>query len=185
MNYKRFKDISEITDVNQKNRFQDFWELNKLIESWIDREQVYKAYSDVIFWEIEFKDYSELHFKIKYLLDEVNVALNSILDFYDYKVTSYKKLTIDFIENNPYLFYGDGKDTFLNFLNKSQQWTFIELFITGGNNKNVETIKLWYNDTEKEIYEKLVLFDKRRREVSKELFDEKMYESISNILWVN
>ncbi len=88
--YKRFWKISEITSEYHRKKYTDldFWKLNWLIESKdLTREQVLEAYGDVLTKETV--KYTKLHKEIDRLLNDKKVAVNSILNFYDYKVNEF------------------------------------------------------------------------------------------------
>jgi hypothetical protein len=124
---KRFWEISEIEDKELRESFSDFSGLNKIIEREnLTREQLEKAYADVIIWELNQLDYKELHFQIKYLLDEVGVAVNSIINFYDSKVVPYLHASIELINNlNVPKDLKDNVVSFLNYGNKSGKMWFL------------------------------------------------------------
>ncbi len=125
---KRFWEISEIKDKELIENFTVFSWLNKIIEREnFTRDQIKKAYVDVMLWELELNEYTELHFQIKYLLDEVWVAVNCILNFYDSKVIQYLQASIELIKelNIP----NDLRDNLTSFLdngnNYSKMWCLI------------------------------------------------------------
>lgn len=110
-----FSDISEISNVKDKLRFTNFWELNKLIENEkVTKKQIYNAYTEVLLDEWV-QNYSELHFQIKYLLEEIKVSCNDILWFYDYKINYYLNSSIELI-NGIYEIPPDGKKYLIDFL---------------------------------------------------------------------
>lgn len=178
MNYKRFTDISEIKDENTRKNYSDFTDLNNMIESWIDREKLLEAYTDVLCWEMDISEYTELHFQIKYLIEEVNIACNKIINFYDYKITPYKKLIIDFLDENDYIFPNNYRESFMEFLHNPSRRDYVILSVKWDDGNVQEIIKIWPEDSEKDIYEKLVNFDKKRREISYK----KMEQNLENVL---
>lgn len=126
---KNFWEISEIQDNELREKFSNFGGLNKVIErNNVSRDEIYKAYVEVLIWELDQIEYTELHFQIKYLLDEVKVAVDSILWFYDCKVEPYLVASINLLEN---FFAPDKvKNEFKDFLvkgNKSGKIWFIIL----------------------------------------------------------
>ncbi len=181
MNYKRFTDISEIKDENTRQSYSDFTYLNNMIESWIDREQLLEAYTDVLLWELDISNYTELHFQIKYLIDDVNVACNKIINFYDYKITPYKKLIIDFLDENNYIFPDNYRESFMEFLNNPEKRDYLILTLRWLDNNVEELIKIWPEDSQKVIYDKLLEFDKKGREISRHKREKNLENLLSSI----
>ena len=69
-----------------KEHFYWFDALNNIIESTnATKWQIRKAYIDVLIWELPITEQNELHFQIRYLLDEKRVACNQILEFSEAK----------------------------------------------------------------------------------------------------
>ncbi len=122
----RFWDISEIENGYLKDEFKVFWELNNLIETQkLTREQVEEAYVKVMCWEEEINN--KLHQQIKYLLDNVKVAVNSILEFYDFKVMSYLQGSIKLISEIEKIHFSQ-RDWIINNLSQPKSKS-IEFFL--------------------------------------------------------
>lgn len=96
----RFRDLSELSQ-EEKNVFFDFWALNRIVErDGYTREDIDLAYLDVVLNQRGMADYSELHFHIKYLLEEVWVAINKIILFSAYKFPFFTDYFIEKIEDS-------------------------------------------------------------------------------------
>lgn len=96
----RFKEISELSP-EEKNVFFDFGPLNRLVErDRYNREDIELAYLDVVLDQRGMADYGELHFHIKYLLEEAKVAINKILVYSAYKFPFFTDYFIEKIEDS-------------------------------------------------------------------------------------
>ena len=178
MEYRIFSAISDIKDESKKIKFKDFSVLNNFIENWVCRDELMTSYADILCWDLDISYYTELHYQIKYLLEDVKVSCNSILEFYDYKITSYKKLIISFIYNNPFIFLGKDKKLVLDFINYSPKKTHIILSLNW-----YDDIKLLTTDNDKVLYHKLVAYDKKRRELSRKLHDANLFKALDSYFW--
>ena len=84
----RITSFHSLSDAEKsvKERFYWFDALNNVIESSnATNEQIRKAYIDVLLGELPSSQYNELHFHIRYLIDEVRIACNRILEFAEAK----------------------------------------------------------------------------------------------------
>lgn len=102
--FKTFGDISELTPREQ-DELSVFHGLNKIVEenktiSWY--QDIVKAYSQAILnmWEewVDFSEYWELDFQVKYLLEEMNQT-NGILSFADKKFKLIETVIAELLEN--------------------------------------------------------------------------------------
>ena len=80
-----FHNLSD-ADRNVRDRFYWFDAFNSAIESInATKPQIRAAYIDVLISELPLHKQNELHFQIRYLLDEMRVACNRILEFAEAK----------------------------------------------------------------------------------------------------
>lgn len=167
--HTRFNKISEITNSDKKEKYSEYTELNKIIErDWVTKNQISKAYLDVILWETPILEYNELHFQIKYLLEDIKVWCNTILWFYDYK-TSTKSLenkdSIEIIQNDPNI-PTDIKEFIVSFLEdeiSNNQITLVAHDLTDSNNI-IEFILNKNKHSSKDIYNTIINWYKKLSE---------------------
>lgn len=96
----RFREITELWP-EEKNVFFDFGALNRLVErDKHTRRDIELAYLDVMSREKQVVDYTELHFQIKYLIDEAKVTVNKILEYAAYKFPYFPDYFIEKIEDS-------------------------------------------------------------------------------------
>ncbi len=89
--------------VDEKRDFLDFKRLNFIIEeNNLTKEQIEQSYIKAFLKE---KDESDIHIELKYLLDEINVACNKILDFINFKFCSYKDAILWYSKKSWFLDY--------------------------------------------------------------------------------
>jgi hypothetical protein len=82
---KAFSHLSE-TEREVRDRFYWFDALDSEIESAnATKEDIRKAYIDVMLSEMKISEYTPVHFQIQYLLDQVHIACNKILEFSEAK----------------------------------------------------------------------------------------------------
>ena len=164
---KRFSRINDITDGTLRDKYQEFEQLNNLIESQkITRQEVEQAYSDIMLGEITIEQYTELHYQIKYLLDEIWVACNQILWFYDHKLPGYKQASIDLI-NSMYHMPSDIRKKLFWTLEWNGNLQYIELWIAIDWERNPRKIYINIdNDSEEDVYNKLSEWDKQMKDLS-------------------
>ncbi len=93
---KLFTDIGEMDEINRL-RFSDFKWLNDLL-NWnalSTYEDLYNSYVKVVLdiWgNPNYREYSELDFQVKMLIDEIKVPLNRVIDFARLKFWTIKDL---------------------------------------------------------------------------------------------
>lgn len=94
----RFRDFSKLTP-EERNVFYDFGPINTVIErDRYTRDDIEHAYLDVVLEQIDLSKYGELHFHIKYLLEEKKVAINKILLFSSYKFPFFSDYFLEKVE---------------------------------------------------------------------------------------
>jgi len=101
--YKVFKWFDEL-DTKKQIKYKDFEKFNIFLEKnevW-SYDEIFDSYLRVLSWEnIDYVDYSELDFQIKYLIEEKKVAVNNILEFAELKFSDLENLlTTLLLESN-------------------------------------------------------------------------------------
>lgn len=98
---KKFGDFSSL-DNNSKSRLVEFREFNDFLEknSSIKVEDVHSSYLKIINsnWEID-NSFSELDFQVKKVMENTNLAINSVLNFMDEKFVNKVKVVNDYFKN--------------------------------------------------------------------------------------
>lgn len=99
--YKVFWSLNDLDEL-KKNKFEKFKKFNDFLEreGISDYDKVFDSYIKVLSQsnESNYFDYSELDFQIKYLIEEENIAVNSILEFAENKFSRLEKLLKDLFE---------------------------------------------------------------------------------------
>ncbi len=103
----RIKVFSSFKELDEEKKYK-YFRLEKFNDSlereWIkDYKEIYDSYiKNIISTDknIDFSNYSELDFQIKYLIEEEKVAVNSILEFAWEKFSTYEKLLIDLFDRS-------------------------------------------------------------------------------------
>ena len=102
--YKIFSSFDELEDKKQI-KFSNFLKFNEFLErEWISSyDKIYDSYMKVLSaWEdINYSDYSELDFQIKYLIEEEKVAVNNILEFAEIKFSDIETMLKDALLESP------------------------------------------------------------------------------------
>lgn len=139
MEGKKFRDLydkvfGEITELSKEKqeKYAHFGALNKILENWeITRKEFVDTYSEVLSSSAPKSNFEELHYQIKYLVDEVGVSCNNILEFYDDKIVSCNVIVDNIIKDLEYLsvISDKEKDRLLKFLNKESEYRFLEIHI--------------------------------------------------------
>ncbi len=127
--FKKFETLKELIASWEYDEYQEFWWLNQSIEQWkYSREDIKNAYYDVLLWEKEISNYNELHFQIKYLIDEIKISVNHILQFAELKFPSYKEESIRLI-NSKYFDNYEARELLMSFLDKDNDNGFRAIVI--------------------------------------------------------
>lgn len=88
MSSQTIKAFSHLSEIEREVRDQFYWfdALDSEIESAnATKEDIRRAYIDVMLSEMKISEYTPVHFQIQYLLDEVHIACNKILEFAEAK----------------------------------------------------------------------------------------------------
>lgn len=98
---KKFGDFSSL-DHKSKSRLVEFREFNDFLEknSSIKVEDVHSSYLKILNsnWEID-NSFSELDFQVKKVMENTNLAINSVLNFMDEKFVNKVEVVNDYFKN--------------------------------------------------------------------------------------
>lgn len=96
--YSKFHHLEQLS-FYQRRDFLCFWELNELIEETkVLSFLLLNYYEEVLLEEISENEYTDFHYQIKYLIDDVEVSVNRIFEFCKIKFWKYKDLSLDLCE---------------------------------------------------------------------------------------
>jgi len=99
--FSSFEELSE----DKKLRYSKLEKFNDLLErEWIEYyEKIYDSYFKIITStdkNIDFSNYSELDFQIKYLIEEKKIAVNLILDFVWEKFSTMENMLVNIFDKS-------------------------------------------------------------------------------------
>lgn len=155
---KRFSRISEL-DEEKQNKFKNFKRLNIILENnpIIQTQEIFNSYTMIILKEWEISNYTELDFQIKYLIEELNISINSILEF-----TWEKFYNIKDVINNYFIkkirFDKEKIDNIIDDIYSKKVWKFHIKFIYNNEDSEFTVIDFNINWDLKKFEEKLDWF---------------------------
>ena len=134
---KSFVWIEDIKDEETRDRYADFWWLNSVLEQWkCTVEDVRRAYEELLLWDKLSSDYTELDFQVKYLLDDIWMWVNRIMDFLEDKFVPYdkdlKRLLLEGVivdKSNKIYFPEELVQSIVDIMNKNSDYNKIKLFV--------------------------------------------------------
>lgn len=125
---KLFSQLWELDDDN-KLRFSDFEKLNEFLERspLLSYTDLFNSYVKIVLdiWKNpNFWEYSELDFQVKYLIDEVKVPLNKILNYARLKYWEFNDVLKWFFSNIPWI-DEDTQMEIIGHINKRKTWSIV------------------------------------------------------------